>query len=129
MYGCDSNKYRFQPIRNNRDIPSVFDLDKPGTKTGKLAITKGKQAGPRRQWGSIGVVSSRDFGIAEDACSYPRAFEILMAIKNYAGIFDRRKEENRQKRIDTNRKKRLQREMEEKLKNLWETQQFLRSVK
>ena len=100
MHGLPSNFHQLRATRDNRDIPSVFDLDKPRTASGKLTAKKRKQAGPRRQRGSIGVLSSRDFGTEANACCYSRAFEILMAVKQFQGLFDRRKEGKRQKRIE-----------------------------
>ena len=52
-----------------------------------------------------------------------------MAVKQFQGLFDRRKEENRQKRKDVSRQKKLQEKLREELEKLSETQQFLRQVK
>ena len=129
MHGLPPNFHQLRATRNNRCFSRLSDLDKPRTASGKLATKKRKQAGPRRQRGSIGVVSSRDFGTAENPRCYSRAFEILMAVKRFQGLFDRRKEENRQKRKDVSRQKKLQEKLREELEKLSETQQFLRQVK
>ena len=129
MHGGDSNINRFLSVRNHRDISCLPDLHKSGVASGERATTPRKPGRPSRQRGAIGVLSSRDFGTEANARCYSRAIEILMAVKQFQGLFDRRKEENRQKRKDVSRQKKLQEKLREELEKLAETQQFLRQVK
>ena len=105
-------------------------MDEQGIKKRKLSTSQREPRRPRRQRGSIGAVSSGYSGIKRDSDCYPRTIEALvMATQNFQGLFDRRKEENRQKRVEVNRKKQLQQKIKEELEKLSETQQFLRQVK